>query len=314
MAENSIMVSIIIVNWNTKELLQKCLESIYKGASDTSFEVIVVDNASSDGSVEFFKKKFPRVIIIENKSNQGFAKANNLAIRRCKGKYLLFLNPDTVVFNDSIKLLVNFLEENPNFDIVGPKIINPDKSVQFECARNFPTLLSELFCITVLDRLFPKNTIFGKYLMSYWNHNESKEVDAVSGACFLIKRALMQEFLFDEQFFMYAEDTDLFFMIKKNKKKIFFLANADIIHVRGGSSNKNPFGMVLEEKKSMHAFFYKHYTRRAAFFYRLVILFGSIIMLPLWVLLWATGLKERRKISYIIKRYFYMFLWALGAK
>ena len=197
--------SVVIVNWNAEGYLMRCLDSVFNGMDGISHEVIVVDNASADGSVMKVREKFPSVILLENRENSGYGKANNQGIRKSNGRNILILNPDTIVMPGSIGKLVRFIDANKQFGAAGPKILNPDKTAQYECARNFPSPLTEFFVLTTLYKRFPKSRIFGSYLMTYWDHNDSREVDLISGACMLIKKEVFDAVgLFDENFFMYT--------------------------------------------------------------------------------------------------------------
>lgn len=274
-----IKLSVVIVNWNVREPLKECLESIFKTSRDMELEVIVVDNNSSDGSVEMVKEKFPSVVLIENNRNSGFGAANNQGIRISKGEYILILNPDTVIFPNLLQRMTVFLDQNSDAGAVGPKILNPDGSIQFECARNFPTPLTEFFVLSTLYKRFPGSKIFGKYLMSYWDHNDQREVELLSGACALIRKKVFDEVgLFDEGFFMYTEETDLFYRIKKQGWKIYFLPSAQITHFWGKSTDQIPHTMAVEARKSMELFFQKHYGLGAVIAHRAAIIFTSLFI------------------------------------
>lgn len=308
--------SIVIVNWNTKDYLRNCLKSIYENTKGIAFEVIVVDNASSDGSAEMVRDAFDGVILIENKQNIGFGAANNVGIKKSRGKYILILNPDTIIFPDSLQKLVTFLERNSKAGAVGPKILNPDNSIQFECARDFPTPLTEFFVLSTLYKRFPKSTIFGKYLMSYWDHNDEREVNLLSGSCALIRKEVFEEVgLFDENFFMYTEETDLFYRIKRHGWKVYFLPSAQIIHLWGKSTEQLPYKMAVEARKTMELFFKKHYGLRAVFAHRVAVICASFFVqvFSLFMYLLAKG-EERLKAKNIFLKNNFMFKWALGFK
>lgn len=308
--------SIVIVNWNTKNYLQKCLSSIYGNIKNITFEIIVVDNASSDSSVEMVRSEFPSAILIENKSNLGYGAANNKGIVVSKGKYILILNPDTIIFPNSIQNLIAFLDGNPRAGAVGPKILNPDDSIQFECARNFPTPVTEFYALSTMYKRFSKSKIFGKYLMSYWDHNDQREVDLLSGACMLVRRKVFDEVgLFDEDFFMYTEETDFFYRIKQKEWKVYFLPSAKIEHLWGKSTEQLPYSMAVEARKTMELFFKKHYGLRAVFAHRVAVIFASFFMqvFSLFMYLLAKG-EERLKAKNIFLKNNFMLRWALGFK
>ena len=257
-------ISIIIISWNVEKLLKECLTSIFSNQEDLRLEVYVVDNASKDNSCAMVSKEFPQVNLIRNKGNMGFTKANNQAIKAASGKYIFLLNPDTVILPGALKQMQLFMENNPKCGALGPKLLNPDGTLQLSC-RSFPTLGSQFITTFYLDILFPKSRIFGKYLMSYWAHDSISEVDQPMGAAlFIRKEALVQAGLFDENIFILFDEVELCYRIKKAGWKIFFLPQAQIIH-HGGQSFKQwkgirkSLGGSYIWRKSRNYFFRKHY-------------------------------------------------------
>lgn len=311
-----IKLSVVIVNWNVRELLKDCLESIFKTSLDLELEVIVVDNNSSDGSVEMVKKKFPSVVLIENNKNVGFGTANNQGIGISKGEYILILNPDTIVFPNSLQKMAAFLDQNSDTGAVGPKILNPDGSIQFECARNFPTPLTEFFVLSTLYRRFPKSRIFGRYLMSYWDHNDQRQVDLLSGAGMMIRKKVFDEIgLFDEKFFMYAEEPDLFYRIKKQGWIVYFLPSAQIVHFWGKSTEQLPYDMVVEARRSMELFFKEYYGTKAVISHRLTVFFTAFFFQVYGFVMYLLSREEKRlKAKRIFLTNNYMFRWTMGLK
>ncbi|MFH1684379.1 MAG: glycosyltransferase family 2 protein [Candidatus Margulisiibacteriota bacterium] len=256
--------SIIIVSWNVKDLLRECLSSIFANKEDINIEVFVADNASKDDSCEMVKKEFPQVKLIQNKNNLGFPRANNRAIREATGKYIFVLNPDTIVEPHSLKIMLQFMEENQKCGALGPRLLNPDGTLQLSC-RSFPTLKTQFYTALFLDVLFPKSKLFGKYLMSHWKHNEVLEVDQPMGAAILFrKKTLDQIGLFDENIFVFFDEVDLCYRVKKAGWKIFFTPKANIIHY-GGQSFKQWKGLKDSLRggyiwrKSRNYFFKKFY-------------------------------------------------------
>ena len=202
--------SIIIVNYNVKEFLQNLIHSIEKASTNLAVEIIVVDNASDDGSVEVLKEKHTQVKVIANKTNLGFGKANNQGLKIAKGKYILFINPDTLVSEDTLETMLNFLESHPEVGLAGCKIINDNGAFYLPCRRGFPGPWASFTKLTGLSRLFSKSKLFSKYNMTYLDENETHEVDAVSGSFMMIPHFIYDSIGgFDEQFFMYGEDLDL---------------------------------------------------------------------------------------------------------
>jgi hypothetical protein len=310
-------ISVIIVNWNTKNYLDKCLHSLKAnvGAS-LNLEVIVVDNNSSDGSEAMVKEKHPSVKLIENKDNVGFARANNIGIEKASGDYILLLNPDTVVKQGSIEKLFQFLQSNQFYGAVGPKIINSDGTIQYECARNFPTVMSELFVMLTLYKRFPNNKLIGRYLMTYWDHEDSRDVACISGACMLVRKKCFGNIdLLDEVFFMYAEDTDLCYRLHDKGYKIRYLAGAEIVHYWGKSSEQVSTNMSRKSKESMYKFFRKHHGIMTAARYRIMICFTSLIMMIFCLLAAPFKTKKTRsKYLLILKKQIQIFFWSISLR
>lgn len=223
-------VSICIVNWNVKDLLRACLDSIYKYTKDISFEVIVVDNDSGDGSIDMVRELFPQVRLMANEFNAGFTKANNQAIRLSKGKYIMLLNPDTELLDNSIQKMFHFMEQHGNCGAVGCKLLNSDGTLQRSC-KTFPTLEVMLYSTLLLDSLFPNSKVFGKHQMTWWDFNSIREVDQPMGSALMVKKyALEKVGLFDENIFIWFDEVDLCYRIKKAGWKIFFTPDAVITH------------------------------------------------------------------------------------
>jgi len=201
-------VSIIVVAWNVRELLQNCLRSVFQETKDIEFEVIYVDNGSADGSVDMVRKEFPPVRIIENRENQGFIRANNQAIEVAKGRYVLLLNSDTIVLQNAIAKTVRFADSQPQAAAVACRVLNPDGTLQQNCFR-FYSHLNMLFSATFLSSAFPKNRIFNRKIYAGWNYDSVREVDIVVG-CFSLVRmeAIKQVGMMDEDFFVYGDDAD----------------------------------------------------------------------------------------------------------
>jgi hypothetical protein len=259
------------------------------------------------------KERHPDIRLIENKNNVGFAKANNIGIQKASGDYILLLNPDTLVKQNSIKKLLQFLQNNQTYGAVGPMIMEKSGKIQLTCARNFPSLLTEFFWISTLNRRLPHNKIIGRYLMSYWNHKDSKEVSCLSGACMLIKANLLKDLNgFDESFFMYGEDVDLCFRIKQNGYRIFYKAESKIYHYGGASSEKIARKAVIYDRQSIQMFFKKHKGLIYALSYRLECLLTSLIMgIFLLAFLCFYWNPNRWKVKKIFDELIMVFLWSI---
>jgi GT2 family glycosyltransferase len=263
--------SIVIVNYNTGSLLLDCIKSIYRSQETFDFEIIIVDNASSDSSLIPVKKEYPNIKIITNKENLGFAVAVNQAIKIAVNKFILLLNPDTVIVSGCFGVMIDFLEQNREAGACGPAIFNPDKTRQMSC-YHFPDLLDMVFDKTHLNKLFPKNRLFGRYQMSYWAHDNPRQVDWLTGACLLIRAELFRDVNgFDQRFFMFCEDIDLCLIIKQKGFKCFYLPQAKIIHYKSGSSavikNKPP----LVAWESLILFWQKHHNTFSLFCLKIIL-------------------------------------------
>ncbi len=270
-------VSVIIVNWNTSALLDRCLSALYGGADGFDLDVWVVDNASSDDSVAFTRNKFPQVKILENQENLGFARANNLGIKASRGEYILLLNTDAFLFEGTLAALVRRMEEYADTGAASCKLLYEDGSLQRSC-QSFPTVATELWQCLYLDKLFPESRVFGKYMMTYWPMDDFREVDVVMGACMLLRRKALDEIgLLDESFFMYSEEVDLCYRLKKAGWKVRYVPEVQATHIWGGSSRQVPVETMLRLYKSRVQFFRKHYGVVSATFLKLVLYFESVL-------------------------------------
>jgi len=256
------LLSIVIVNFNPEKLLEECLNSIYPGTKGISYEICVVDNNSKDESTKMVRENFPDVRLLENGRNEGFAKANNKGIRGSRGKYVLCLNNDTVVLPGALGTLTDFMDHHPDAGACGPKVLNRDGTIQHQCKRGFPTPMSAAYYFMRLHKLFPKSKRFGHYLMTYVNCDEINEVDAVSGACIMVRRQVVDQLgLMDEDYKMYGEDVDWCYRIKKAGWKIYYVPQAKIVHYGGQTSSRiRPYRNIWEFHRSMAVFYKKHYS------------------------------------------------------
>ena len=244
-------ITIVIVNWNTKDLLRDCLESIYKTVRNITFEIIVVDNASYDDSVAMLGEKFPGVRIIENSENRGFAAANNQAFAVMRGRYALLLNTDTVLTEDAVHELFAFMENHDDAAMAGGQLLNSDGSRQNSIA-NFPTVLSLLANTSVLEYLFPRRFPSKRYA-----HKEPLEVESVIGACMLVRKKAMDEVgMFDERYFFFFEETDWACQMRPAGWKIYHVPSALIYHLQGQSVGRNVRSRI-EFYRSRYKFFNK---------------------------------------------------------
>lgn len=258
-------ISIIVVNYNVEFFLEQCLNSVRKSLENVSGEVFVVDNFSIDGSVDMVRQKFPEFHLIANKINLGFSKANNQAMRLAQGEYVLLLNPDTVVEEDSFQKIIEFMDEHPDAGGLGVKMVDGKGRFLPESKRGLPTPAVAFYKIFGFSSLFPKSKTFGKYHLGYLDENETHEVDILSGAFMLMRNEALEKVgLLDEAFFMYGEDIDLSYRITKGGYKNYYFPKTSIIHYKGESTKKSSVNYVLVFYKAMVIFAKKHFTQKNA--------------------------------------------------
>lgn len=271
--------SIIIVNYNVKEFLEQLLFSLQKALQHVTSEVIVVDNASTDGSQQLIREKFRGVRLIENGENVGFARASNQGLRIARGEYLALLNPDTIVQEDTFSSMLSFFRSNPKIGMLGCKILNPDGSLQLACRRSFPSPWISFTKLSGLSRLFPRSKFFGKYNLTYLDPGRSYEVDAISGSFMMVRASALSEVgLLDESFFLYGEDLDWCYRFREAGWKVQYFPGTQIIHFKGESSKRAEFDNLKTFYHAMSLFARKHFRRRYLF-------------MPYWLLRLAIWLR-----------------------
>lgn len=280
--------TISIVSWNSKDQLRECLQSIKRNVDGITFEVIVVDNDSNDGSSDLMKSDFPEFRLIENDSNAGFARANNQSLKIAKGRYFMLLNTDTIVLPGAIKKMVDFMDNNPQAGALGPRLIWPDGSLQGHC-RVFPNLFNSFLSLFSLDGLFPSKS----WRMTWWDHNDLREVDQPMGACLLVrKKAIDQAGELDERFFVYYEDVDWCMRIKKAGWSIFFLPDAKIIHYAGSWPLSLTSRIINEESRIKY--FRKYFGEGSAIMLRILFFLSFLFLVTNSFPRWPFFSKESR--------------------
>lgn len=251
--------SIVIVSWNAKKYLRDCLNSIIPEISASSAEIIVVDNASSDGSPEMVQAEFPTVILIQTGSNLGFAKANNIGIRRSTGQYVLLINSDVIVKPGCFDAMLAYMNRFSQVGLLGPKILEPSGEIQRSCME-YPSLWNTIARSFALDRAFPNSTVFSGFIMGYWQHDTVRAVDTIYGCFWMIRRSVLDDVGgLDETFFMYGEDVDFCKRVRDAGYTIAFLPGAEAIHFGGASSANAPVRFYVEMQKANLQLWRKHH-------------------------------------------------------
>jgi hypothetical protein len=252
-------VSVVIVSYNTKEQLRRCLNSLQRHTIDVDAEIIVVDNHSQDGSAAMVLQEFPGVRVIRSRRNVGLARATNVGIAAARGEFVLWLNPDCELREPILGRMVAYMRAHPDIGALGPRIVDPDGTLQLSC-RRFPGFSTAVFNrYSLLTRVWPGNPFSSHYLMTDWDHATVREVDWVSGACMLLPRWLLLELDgLDEAFFMYIEDVDLCYRIREVGLKVVYFPVVTVVHEIGASTRTAPLRMVWERHRSMWHYYRKH--------------------------------------------------------
>ena len=309
-------ISIIIVNWHSKDYLRECLKSIYRSFSELLYEVIVIDTASFDGSEKMVQTLFPQVKFIQSQENLGFAKANNTAFKTSRGETLLFLNPDTEILDDAVFRMFEVLHRSAGIGAVGGRILNSDGTVQKTAIRAFPTILNQVFDSDLLKQMLPLSKLWGMAPL-YKKTRTPMTVDAISGACMMVKREAFETVkMFSEDYFMYSEDIDLCRKLWDAGWSIKYTPSARITHHGGGSSSQSSQSnfsnvMMLE---SRYKFFCKFHSKPyGRIFKTTVLLTSSIRVLLLLALMPLTKLTGKgRGLKVAMSKWLARLSWTLG--
>lgn len=288
--------SIIIVSWNTVGLLDACLASIMAHPPCRQFQVTVVDNASTDGSVQMVRARYPDVKLIKNEENIGFARANNQGLRQAAGRHVLLLNPDTEVRPEALETLARFLDEHEEVGAVGARILNPDGTLQPSCYPA-PTLLNEWLHLFHLDRERREG-------MEAWDVTEAREVEVLLGACMMVRREALDDVGFlDERFFMYSEEVDFCYRLQKAGWPLYWVPQAQVVHYGGQSTRQAATDMFVRLYEGKLLYFRKHHGAGAARLYKLILLLGSLSRLALLPLTWLERPSRREEHRELAGRY-----------
>ncbi len=277
-------VDVIVVTYNAAGYIETCLKSVLTRNPRYPYTITVVDNASTDGTVDIVAAKFPVVNIRRNTHNLGFARANNAAVGEARGDYVVFLNPDTDVKEGALDNLIDFLEAHPEAGAAGPKLLNSDGSLQLT-GNTFPTLCNLLFETLFLDRLFPRSRVFGAHKLSWWNRQEAAPVDWVMGACLAVRREVGERLgWFDARFYMYFEETDLCRRIREAGYKVYYVPRAEVVHF-GGTGPKAYSGQKVWWWHRSLFYYYRKHHRDKLILLRLIVFFRTLLRTGLWLLL-----------------------------
>ena len=282
--------SVIIVNWNTCQLTCQCLESIFATTEGLGLEVLVVDNASTDGSAQMVRENFPQVRLLENTSNTGFATANNQAIRLSNGEYLLLLNSDTLVKPGGIQDLVAFMQAHPHAGAAGARLLNPDGSLQYSCSPA-PALGRETRRLFHLPGVRPD----GYYEMRDWDIRTPRQVDVLLGACLLLRRTTLDQVgMLDERYFMYSEEVDLCYRLRKGGWGLFWIPQARVVHFGGQSTRQASSEMFLRLYEAKLTYFRKNHGNFKAQLYKFMIMLATLSRLLSTSLIWLEEPRQRK--------------------
>jgi GT2 family glycosyltransferase len=286
--------AIVIVNYNTRELLRDCLDSVFESCGDFAYQVCVVDNNSSDGSAVLVREAFPQVCLVESQVNGGYAYANNLGLRAVGfgnsqtstsdsqlPRHVLLLNSDTILPPSALQEMLAFMDAHPEAGVAGPRLVLPDGQLDRACRRSFPSPEVALYRLTLLSFLFPRSRRFGRYNLSYLDPAETTEVDSVVGAFMMVRgKAIQQVGLLDEGFFMYGEDLDWAYRIKQAGWKVYYNADVTVLHFKEASSKGKRavrFRTRYEFYRAMHLFYRKHYAATTPFWLHGLVLVGLVL-------------------------------------
>jgi len=309
--------SIIIVNWNSKDYLRRCIESILAWTSDIIFEIVVIDSASFDGCGEMLRQQFPEVRFIQSEKNLGFAKANNAGYAESCGRNILFLNPDTELISPAVNIMFDHLQKLPNAGAIGCKLLNADQTVQTSCLQAFPTILNQFLDSELMRTLLPRSPLWGNAAL-FEGRFAPVEVEAISGACIMMKRPVFERIgLFSEDYFMYAEDLDLCYKIRQAGYTNYYIPDAAAIHFGGGSTQKAKDDLsAVIMRESVWRFMGKTRGKIYGLVYRGSTLIAAISRLALLTVTFPIHSIRRRGESWnaSYQKWMNILTWSMGLK
>jgi GT2 family glycosyltransferase len=304
--------SIVIVTWNCKKYIAECLDSLRSHAQDPQVEIIVVDNASWDGTPEFIRETHPNVLLIESKENLGFAKGNNVGLRKTTGEYICLINPDVRVFEGCIEKMLEYMKENPRIGLLGPRMIAPDGK-SYRSYMGAPTLW-RLFCRALaLDDLFPQSKLFAGFLMSYFKRDQIAEVDILNGWFWMTRRAAFNEVgPLEETLFMYGDDLDWSKRYRDAGWNVVYFPVAESLHHGGATTARAPIRFSVEMQKANFQYWQKNYGRASQLVYLAIIWIHQMSRVAGYSLLLLGSKAKRSEAAFKIKRSLACARWVMG--
>lgn len=306
-------VSVLVVNWNTRNILRDLLASIFAETRGVSFEVIVVDNSSCDGSADMVSREFPQVILIANDANRGFGAANNQGMEIARGRYILLMNSDTVVLDGAIQKTVVFADGCPGAGVVGCRVLQADRTLS-QTAVMLPSLLNMVLGLSRLDQLFQHHPFFDRERLGAWRYDTVRDVPSVVGCFMLLRReALRQVGGFDERYFMFCEEMDLCLRMRNAGWRLVFFPGAEILHLHGASSNLVPDKMNVQRRTSLLMFMTETRGRLAAWFANIIFLASTLARMPFWIFSSIRGKRSLNRPADLSSIYALLMFHALKA-
>ena len=307
-------VSIVIVNWHSIDFTKDCLASIEAAIAPLDYEIIVVDNASEPAACLELGRRVSHTHVICSHSNVGFAIASNLGATQSSGRNILFLNPDTIILGEAIQKMVHKLDSHSDIGAVGAKLLNKDQTVQSSCVRPFPTIFNQLFAVDALKRRTPRLSVWGTKALLPENIDGCHEVDALSGACILVRRSVFEAVGgFSTDFFMYAEDTDLCYKIRRHGWAVLYVGEAQIVHLGGQSSEKTDVGLSdVIMRQSVFMFLRKYRGPCYARLYRAALFLSASVRLAILCCIVPLSDRNRRKTRRAFTKWMKIATWSMG--
>lgn len=307
-------ISIIIVSWNAQSFLDECLTSLQTIDGGLAVEIIVVDNASSDGTPDMVRRRFPSVRLVETGANLGFSRGNNIGIEIATGNYICLINSDVNLPSDCLHKMYCYMNNNPTVGLLGPKMLGPDGVVRRSVMR-FPTLGNALLRALALDSLFRGRGVFAGPLMRGFNFDQTADVDVINGWFWMTRReALTQVGPLDERFFIYGEDVDWCQRFHLSGWRVVFFADAAAVHYGGASSANEPVRFSVEKQRANLQYWKKYRSRTALFFYGAVMWLEHLLRIFGWSVLYLAGRADRTRATFEVKQNFACMDWLLKSR